>query len=192
MFGYPTVQLWQGNSKYLTITIHRLVAEAFVPNPEDLPQVDHKNGDKTDFRPENLEWVTGEENMFRSWRLGKRNATLARGERSGNAKLSTSQVRCIRAFRGLWKQRSMARHFGVTQHAIVTVQTGKVWAHIDGAVAAAEQRKLTDEQVREIRELAGKDGLTQTALAKRFKVDPSTISQIQGGKRHKGLRIVPD
>lgn len=63
--GYPVVTLSIRN-KQRTCKVHRLVAQAFIPNPDNLPQIDHINCKRYDNRPENLRWCTSQDNM--KWR----------------------------------------------------------------------------------------------------------------------------
>lgn len=67
--GYTKIKLSK-NSVIKYYSIHRLVAKAFIPNPENKLQVNHINGKKTDNRVENLEWVTAKENIQHSVKNG--------------------------------------------------------------------------------------------------------------------------
>lgn len=60
--GYPSVTLCS-NAKRRNRTVHRLVAEAFIPNPRNLPEVNHLDENKANNSVSNLEWVTKKANM---------------------------------------------------------------------------------------------------------------------------------
>lgn len=90
--GYLLVDLYhQGVCK--SLTVHRLVATAFVPNPSGKEQVNHINGNKADNRAENLEWATQSENQLHRYRILKKIKTTWNTEAANNA--SRKAVRCI-------------------------------------------------------------------------------------------------
>lgn len=66
--GYLVVTVRKEGRRYGT-GVHRLIAAAFIPNPENKPQINHKNGNRVDNNPENLEWVTCSENNLHRRRV---------------------------------------------------------------------------------------------------------------------------
>ena len=64
--GYVNCSIVFEKLKSKTVKVHRLVAESFLPNKLNKPQVNHKNGIKSDNRVENLEWCTASENQIHS------------------------------------------------------------------------------------------------------------------------------
>lgn len=87
--GYPIV-LFCNNGRKKTMTVHRLVAIAFIENPENKREVNHKKGIKTDNRVTELEWATPKENSTHSWRIGLNRMTNEKKEKISNSKLGVS------------------------------------------------------------------------------------------------------
>lgn len=68
-FGYKMVGLSNEKGRK-NIAIHRLVANAFIPNSNNYPEVNHKDGNKANNCSENLEWCTRKQNVIHSYKLG--------------------------------------------------------------------------------------------------------------------------
>jgi hypothetical protein len=85
--GYLVVNI-RTNNKRSPCYIHRLVAQAFIDNPENKPEVNHKDGNKHNNHVDNLEWVTNQENITHSVGTG----LLPRHGKHPNSKLTDLQV----------------------------------------------------------------------------------------------------
>ena len=114
-----------------SVSVHRLVASAFLPNPASKPEVNHINGDRSDNRVENLEWATRSENEIHAFRvLGKKPNAPWRGTPRRFARLFTdSQVRSIRS--DPRSSTEIARQYGVSKTAIRNIKNRKVYLDVD-------------------------------------------------------------
>ena len=68
--GYLRIQIYAGNNTCRFVSTHRLVALAFIDNPENKPFINHKDGNKANNTVSNLEWVTQKENIIHAWETG--------------------------------------------------------------------------------------------------------------------------
>jgi len=127
--GYKFTTL-RMNPKYRQVRLHQLVAENFIPNLENKPQINHKDGNKLNNHYLNLEWCTISENMKHAFRIG---LIDRKGEKHENAKLKNSDIPKIFKLRkqGLI-MRVIGNHFGVNRRTISDVLDGSCWSHISG------------------------------------------------------------
>lgn len=89
--GYMRVQLCNGKHKP-RFFVHRIVAELFIPNPLNLPQVNHKDGNKKNNHIDNLEWVSASDNRKHAFRELGLKPTRVCGANSGACKMTVEQI----------------------------------------------------------------------------------------------------
>ena len=127
---YPLVCM-RGKGIKASKTIHRLVANAFIPNPENKPQINHKNGIKSDNRIENLEWCTASENGLHAYKENL--ITPLYGSKSPTSILTEENVlsvkRLFRRNRNFHRGR-VALKLGVSNSTITSIIKNKNWNHL--------------------------------------------------------------
>lgn len=114
-FGYLTVGLTK-NNKPKTFTVHRLVAMAFILNPDNKEQINHKDGNKKNNRLSNLEWCNAQENQSHRY--------LELGHEASNRLLNKEQVFEILSQKGKSWRKKIAEKFNVSEACIKAVRTG--------------------------------------------------------------------
>lgn len=176
--GYPKVSLGKCNNTF----VHRLVATAFVPNPDDKPEVNHINGDKSDNRAVNLEWCTPSENTQHAFTTGLN--SVPQGEDSPNAKFTNTQVRYIRDNPDGLTVTKLAWQFGTNSSTISEIQRGKRYYNVGGAIRDKIDTRIPDEVREQIRAeyVFGSREFGSTALAKKYGIAQHTIWRIVHGR----------
>lgn len=141
--GYLNLNLTNDNGKQQRIGVHRVVGLAFIPNPENKKQINHKNGNKLDNRIENLEWMTASENQYHAiktglWKVSEHHRDVARKKGFARRILTIEQVKDIREnyVKGHKMKRSktnleyFAKKFNVGISVIYDVVRGKTYSNV--------------------------------------------------------------
>lgn len=164
------------------IAVHRMVAIAFIENPDNKEYVNHIDGNKLNNCVDNLEWVTASENSIHAVATG----LSPIGEAKTLAKLTEKDVLEIQAaFEAGEKDFVLAKKYGVTSGVISSIRLGKTWKHVSGKVFApsgpSPVKKLSGEDIPVIRQMF-RDGFNDADIGCKFNVARGTINQIRQGK----------
>jgi len=109
-----------------TTAVHRLVAAAFLGERPKGFTINHKDGNKLNSAPGNLEYVTMQANR----RHAIENGLWGIGERNGRAKLTEDDVRQIRMLFGKMPQHKIGKMFGVKRRAVRSIGLREAWKHV--------------------------------------------------------------
>ena len=128
--GYKRVSLRMGTTK-TNFRVHRLVAEAFIPNPHKKKQVNHKDSNRTNNVVENLEWVTHRENMKHA-KDNNRFTNQSKGSNHHKATITEDTVRAMRKLyaEGNYTQKQIAEEFSVHLSKAKHILAGRTWKHV--------------------------------------------------------------
>ena len=115
--GYYQCNLWDNGKKYYR-RVHRLVAEAFIPNPNNLPQVNHRDGNKLNNHYSNLEWCSNSVNT----QHGYDNGLYKYKERSHSINVYTKQGIYINTYKSI---RSMCEELKINRKTVTMILKGE-------------------------------------------------------------------
>ena len=173
---YLSVSLSIGN-KAKQHSIHVLAAEAFIPNPDNKPEVNHDDGNKFNCHVSNLYWATGSENQQHAVRTG-----LAKtGTEHHQAKIKDEKIiRYIRANPDNLSTKELAEKFNVSETTIRDIQRGEIWQNTGGTIREPKfhMRRVPDEERNQIKADWATGLYTQRELAEKYGVGQPTICRI--------------
>jgi len=122
--GYTQVCLTTKDGKTLSLKTHRLVASAFLPNPDNLPDVNHKDEVKTNNHVSNLEWCT--EHYNNHYSKGEYYANARGRGIANNAKITLEDIEDMKLFRrNKVKLKDIARVYGIAHTYVCALTKGK-------------------------------------------------------------------
>lgn len=168
--GYPSISMSK-EGKSATKTVHRLVAIKFHRNPLKKKHVNHKDSNKKNNLPPNLEWSTEKENS---------NHARFHGIKMGNFILNKKQVLSIS--KSKMSSYDLSMRYNVDLKTINNIKTGKAWSKVTGIkhVKLDRQKQLSKDVVLRIY----KSKLSGASIAKEYGLSRSVVSHIKTGRTY--------
>lgn len=178
--GYCQVTLCQ-DGKRSNFLVHRLIAIAFIPNPQDKPTVNHINGNKQDNSLVNLEWMTQQEQVHHSILTG-----LRYGTRNPDRSLDDEKAHQVcKLIADSWRNKDIAEAIGIDQQIVANIRYGKDYQEIaceyDFNNILPSRRKISVEKLTRICELLEK-GKSYREIRLEVDVSSAAISKIKNRK----------
>jgi len=192
--GYVMVGLRDNNKKGHTKLVHRLVAEAFIPNPYNKPHINHIDGDKTNNNISNLEWVTRSENQIHAITTGL--VKVPKGEDCYNAKLTNNDAeQVIKLLIDGRTNEEVAILFNLHPRYVSLIRHKKRWKSVwdtkfpnQVANVSTKNNFMYDREALLIDAFFADN--TNADIARKFDLDPSIISKLRNNRLTKNDRII--
>jgi HNH endonuclease family protein len=187
--GYHRVVIHLHGVKY-TKQVHRLVAMAFIPNPENKPQVNHINGNKDINTVENLEWNTPKENIEHAWAHGLSHPAYC--ENHPNAVYTDEQIHnvCKELVRNQLTMMEIGEKTGVTYTVVKQIRSHVIWNNISSQYdfshynRTGRGRRFTEDQIRSVCTLLEDRSNTTEDVCHKSGMQPNFVRKLALGLTH--------
>ena len=128
--GYLMITMGREKGKRSSKTVHRIVAELFVPNPNNLPEVNHKDYNRANPRSDNLEWVSHSDNIKYSSEAG-RYSESSQGSNNGRSIVTETDVLKIRElYEGGVLRSEIAKVYGIGWSTVNHIIKRNTWTNV--------------------------------------------------------------
>ena len=185
--GYLKVRLSIDGTVY-NILIHRMVAETFIPNPHNKPEVNHKDGNKKKNKVTNLEWATRKENADHAYKHN----LFGIGEDFSASTISNADcIMICELLSNTTKSLSkIAKEVGCSKKIVGDILYGKTWTYISINYDFSGRKKnsiLTEKEVKKICSLLEKGGKSSSEIAE---IVGCKVHQVKDIRRYRSWRSI--
>lgn len=188
--GYHKVTIYLNGIGYHKF-IHRLVAEAYIPNPDNKPQVNHLDGNKDHNYDTNLEWSTCKENIIHAYQTGL--STIKRGDKHPEAVYTIEQIKhvCELLEENRISMHEISEITEVTYTVVKQIRNKIIWKSISqnyniDNYHVSNRQKYTNDEIRGVCEMLEK-GIDKNVISSKTNIPYPVIYSIYKRKLHKKI-----